>query len=144
MMAKAFVFMRKKMVKYATDETVEQLAKDYEASMKEAAEVLSKAFKGKHHTKETKKKMSEMKKHENNPMYGKQHSDETKKKISKALKGKPAWNRGKPNSAETLRKMSEVKKGKNNPAFGKHWYNNGKINIRARECPEGFTPGRIK
>ena len=33
MMARAFVFMRKKMVKYATDETIEQLAKDYDAAM---------------------------------------------------------------------------------------------------------------
>lgn len=32
MMAKAFVFMRKKMVVYASDETIEQLAKDYEAA----------------------------------------------------------------------------------------------------------------
>lgn len=24
------------------------------------------------------------------------------------------------------------------------WYNNGKINIRYKECPEGFTQGRIK
>ena len=39
MMAKAFVFMRKKMVVYASDETIEQLAKDYETSMKDAAEV---------------------------------------------------------------------------------------------------------
>ena len=78
MMAKAFVFMRKKMVKYASDEAVEQLAKDYETSMKEAAE----ANKG--------KKLSE-----------------------------------------------EAKKGL-------RWFNNGKINIRAKECPPGFTPGRIK
>ena len=24
-----------------------------------------------------------------------------------------------------------------------HWYNNGKENIRAKECPEGFVPGRL-
>lgn len=24
-----------------------------------------------------------------------------------------------------------------------HWYNNGKENIRAKECPEGFIPGRL-
>ena len=85
MMAKAFVFMRKKMVAYASDETIEQLAKDYENAMKEAAE----AMKGKH------------------------PSEETKKKISEAYKGC-------------------------------HWYNNGKINTMAKECPPGFIPGRIK
>ena len=33
--------------------------------------------------------------------------------------------------------MREAKKGM-------LWFNNGKINIRARECPEGFVLGRIK
>ena len=70
MMATAFIFMRKKMVKYATDETIEQLAKDYENAMKDATEVLSKARKGKHHTEETRKRMSKAKK-------GKHHSEET-------------------------------------------------------------------
>lgn len=54
MMAKAFVFMRKKMVIYASDETIEQLAKDYE----DATEVKSKANKGKKRSEETRKKMS--------------------------------------------------------------------------------------
>ena len=78
MMAKAFVFMRKKMVVYASDEAVEQLAKDYEEAMKAAAE----ANKGKHRSEEAKK--------------------------------------------------------------GMRWFNNGKINKRARERPEGFVPGRVK
>ena len=68
MMAKAFVFMRKKMVVYASDEAVEQLAKDYENAMKEAAE----ANKGKHRSEETKKKISEANK-------GKKLSEEAKK-----------------------------------------------------------------
>lgn len=40
-------------------------------------------------------------------------------------------------SEETKKKMSESRKGT-------HWYNNGKINIRSKECPEGFVPGRLK
>lgn len=55
MMAKAFVLMRKRAVVYATDETIEQIAKDYEAAIKEAA--ISKAKKGKHHSEESKKKL---------------------------------------------------------------------------------------
>lgn len=58
MMALAFTIMRKKMVAYASDETIEQLAKDYEAAMKEATEVKSKANKGKHHSEETRKLQS--------------------------------------------------------------------------------------
>ena len=104
MMAKAFVFMRKKMVKYATDETIEQLAKDYETAMKEAYEASSKAQKGKH------------------------LSEEMKKKMSEAARNRPE---------ETRKKLSAVSKGK-------RWYNNGEINIRAKECPPGFIPGRIK
>ena len=61
MMAKAFVFMRKKMVVYATDETIEQIAKDYENAMKEAAESKkgNKYALGYHHTEEAKKKNME-------------------------------------------------------------------------------------
>ena len=78
MMAKAFVFMRKKMVAYASDETIEQMAKDYENTIREADEASSKAMKG------------------------------------------------------------------NKYHLGKHWYNNGKINKRAKECPPGFVPGMLK
>lgn len=154
MMAKAFVFMRKKVVVYASDDTIEQLAKDYEEAMSEAAEQHSKAMKektgpnkgkkmseetrnkmsesrkGKHPSEETKKKLSESNK-------GKPRSAETRKKLSEAHKGKPSPNKGKKFSEEHKKKIAEAKKGK-------HWYNNGKINIRAKECPNGFIPGRIK
>ena len=91
MMAKAFVFMRKKAVVYVSDETIEQIARDYENAMKEVAEA----------------------------MKGHSVSEETKKKIAEASKG-------------------------NKNVRGMHWYNNGKISKRAKECPEGFVPGRIK
>lgn len=39
---------------------------------------------GKHHSEETRKKLSEANKGENNPFYGKHHTEETKKKISGA------------------------------------------------------------
>ena len=81
MMAKAFVFMRKKMVAYASDETIEQLAKDYEAAMMDAAEVKSRANKGKKRSEETRRKMSEAHK-------GKPKSEEQKKKLSEAHKCK--------------------------------------------------------
>ena len=141
LMAKAFVFMRKKMVKYATDETIEQMAKDYEAAMKEAARASSEAQKGK------------------------PKSEETRKKIAEALKGKPSGNKGKHFSEESKKKNAEAHKGKHtgadNPFYGKHhteesrkkmsearkvlrWFNNGEKCVRAKECPDGFVPGRIK
>ena len=134
MMAKAFIFMRKKAVAYATDETIEQLAKDYEEAMKEAAEASSKARKGKKHSEEAKKKIAEAHK-------GKKHSEEAKKKIGEANKGKHTGEKnpmyGKHFSEETLKKLSEAKKEM-------HWFNNGEKCVRAKECPEGFVPGRIK
>ena len=27
---------------------------------------------------------------------------------------------------------------------GTRWFNNGKINKRAKECPPGFTPGQLR
>lgn len=45
-------------------------------------------YKGKHHSAETKKKMSDS-------MTGKHHSEEVKKRISAAMKGQPTWMKGK-------------------------------------------------
>ena len=75
--------------------------------------------KGKKMSEEARKKMIEAKKGEKNPMYGKHFSEEHKKKLSEAHKGKNIWTNG------------------------MHWFNNGEINIRAKECPEGFVPGKV-
>ena len=102
---------------------------------------------GKHFSEEYKKKLSEAKKGEKNPMYGKHHSEEARKKLSEANKGKHI-------SEESKKKMSEAKKGKHHSEEarkkmsearkGKRWFNNGIINIRAKECPEGFVPGQLR
>ena len=73
---------------------------------------------------------------------GKPKSEETKKKIREAHKGKPGPNKGKKFSEETKKKMREAQKGNTNTR-GMRWYNNGKINKRAYECPPGFVPGRL-
>ena len=39
--------------------------------------------------------------------------------------------------------ISDSKKGELNPNFKKTWYTNGKENILAESCPNGFQPGRI-
>ena len=63
-------------------------------------------------------------------------SEETKKKMSEVRKGKKF-------SEEHKKKLSEAKKG-NTATKGTRWYNNGKINIMSKECPDGFTPGRLR
>ena len=81
---------------------------------------MSESRKGKHHTEEAKKNISEgMKAH---------HTEETKKQISESLKayyskktnkgrvkGRVAWNKGKQLTEEHKKNMSEALKGKNNP-----------------------------
>lgn len=77
---------------------------------------------------------------------GKKRSAETKRKISNANKGKPSWKKGiktGPRSEETKKKLSEAHKNKPNWTKGTHWYNNGIIQMRAFECPEGFIPGYL-
>ena len=104
--------------------------------------------KGKKRSDEARKRMSEAKKGkyigENHPNYGKHFSEETRKRMSESHKGKPSPNKGKHHSEETRKRMSSTRKGENNPAFGKHWYNNSKIEIMAKECPDGFVPGRLR
>ena len=68
---------------------------------------------------------------------GKKRSDAAKKKMSKA------WDYDKHFNEEARRRMSEAAKG-NIRTKGMHWYNNGKINTMAKECPQGFVPGIIK
>ena len=51
--------------------------------------------------------------------------------------------KGKKRSDEAKKKIGAASKG-NTYVRGRHWFNNGKISKRAKECPEGFVPGRIK
>ena len=100
---------------------------------------------GKHHSAETRHKISESNSGEKNPLFGKHHSAEARKKMSESKKGKHR-------SEETRKKISEAKKGKHRSAEtrnkmsearkGKHWYNNGMQNVFTYECPEGFVQGR--
>ena len=71
---------------------------------------------------------------------GKHPTEETRNKLREANKGRQPM-LGKHHSEETRKKMSEAHKDK---MKGKHWYNNGKINVRVKECPKGFVPGRLR
>ena len=96
-------------------------------------------MKGKHLSDETRKKMSES-------HNGHSVSDESRRKISETKKGQPSPMKGKTHSEESLRKMSESHKGHppTKGSKGMHWYNNGKVNKFAYECPEGYIKGRLK
>lgn len=78
-------------------------------------------------TEETKKKIGEKAKErlsnpENHPWFGKHHTEESREKMSKTRKGRPALNKGVKASEETRRKLSESRKGTNigvdNPNYG--------------------------
>lgn len=59
------------------------------------------------HSEESRKKMSENNKGENNPMYEKKHSEETRKKMSESKKGENNSMYGKTHSEKTKKKISE-------------------------------------
>ena len=116
-------------------------------------------------TEETKKKISEANK-------GKKMSDATKEKLRKANLGKFVSEETKskiraarakqvfseeslkklkesqrkywdsPEGFEMKRRISEQSKNRKMPK-GLHWYNDGRTCVKAKECPEGFVPGRI-
>ena len=93
---------------------------------------------GRRHSEESKKKMSLAKKGmyvgEKNPFYGKHHSEDTRRRLSEAAKNM---------SEETKKKIGAAQIGNTN-VRGTRWFNNGKINIRAKECPPGFVSGMLK
>lgn len=102
---------------------------------------MSNARKGKHyslgchHSIEANERQSKRMMGENNHFFGKHHTEETKRLIRQ----NSSWYR---HSEETKRKISEAGKGRK-PNLGKKWFNNGEISVRAFDCPEGFTQGRI-
>lgn len=67
---------------------------------------------GKSLSAETRKKISEAKNGENNPMFGKHLSEETRQMLSEARKGKPSCMKGKHHSEESRKKIGAARKGK--------------------------------
>ena len=103
------------------------------------------------HSEETRKKMSESQKGENNPMYGKTtrkkmsearkgktHSLKTRKKMSESKKGENNPMYGKTHSEETRKKMSESRKGENNPMYGKTHSEETRKKISEAQNTTGF------
>lgn len=78
---------------------------------------------GSHLPSEACKKISDAAKQrtgERNGMYGKHHSEETRKKQSELKKGKTTWAKGKKFSKEHCKHISESHKGEKHPMYGKH------------------------
>ena len=98
--------------------------------------------KGKKRSEEARRRISEAAKGNKNAL-GCKRSEEARRKISEAKKGEKNAFYGKHHSEESKKRIGAAQKG-NKYHLGKHWYNNGKINIRAKECPPGFVPGRLR
>lgn len=69
---------------------------------------------------DSKKKMSDAKKGDKNPMWGEQHSEETRGKQSETQRGEKSHMYGKPLKESTIQKMSESKIGEKNHMWGEH------------------------
>ena len=68
-----------------------------------------------------------------------------KNHISIALKGKSKSNSHRKKMIETLDRVRPMALQKAAEAHkGKHWFNNGKKNVLALECPKGFSVGKIQ
>lgn len=109
-------------------ETIEKMRQVKSMVSQETREKMRKAQLGKHHTEEAKAKMSESQKGNKNHL-GKKCTEEQKERMRQSHLGKSL-------SEECKKKLCEVRKGM------KFW-NNGVINVRARECPEGFVAGKL-
>lgn len=100
--------------KHHTEETKEKIRKARENMPNEIKQKYSKAQKKRFENTEVKEFYSNIAKErflnsENHPMYGRHHSEETKKKISKANKGRVPPNKGKPMSEEQKQKLRRPK-----------------------------------
>lgn len=100
---------------------------------------------GKKHSEETKKRMSEDRKGERGSFYGRHHTQETKEKISFAhskenlsdetIQKLSDAKKGKKMSKEFREKMSEITSGENHPMYGKHHTEETKQKIRENRKP---------
>ena len=94
--------------------------------------------KGRTFSEESRRKMSEAKRGDNNPNFGKHLSEEHRQKIAEAHKGENNPFFGKHHTEESRKKMSKTRKVM-------LWWNNGISSKRSRECPgEGWTRGRLR
>lgn len=132
---------------------------------KETREKLSKINKGKHLSEEVKIKISnslkgrklneaqkerykmswneDRKKEVSNRFKGIPKSTETKKKMSDSAKKRLSDENVRKRLSESIKNSEKYKQAMANRK-GDHFFNNGVINVRSKECPEGFVPGRIR
>lgn len=97
---------------------------------------ISQTLKGRKHSEEHSKKISEAKKgkqpffRNGHPLKGKHLTEEHRKKLSEAHKGKTPWNKGKKMPEEFCKKDSEAKKGKPWSAARREAYERSKKGTR--------------
>lgn len=97
------------------------------------------------------KKISKKNREASRRNIAKVNSNRTGKEISEQLKRSVKFQsyvhkRQKEAIRKIMLKRSKMHKsymGNKNSQYGKHWFTNGKENISAFECPEGFYRGRI-
>jgi len=75
--------------------------------------------KGRHHTPETRKKISDAMSGEKNSFYGRKHTEEVKRRIGKINSGTYEERFGEEKSKEIKAKLSDALSGQNNPFYGK-------------------------
>lgn len=112
------------------------------------------------HTDDAKRRLSEMRMGDKNPMYGKPSPNRNKKrpgvggrkkgtkwsdeerKTQEAIRSVPGYYDFNKNP-ERNKKISNSRKGQRGSASGKTWFNNGIVETYCVECPVGYSKGRL-
>lgn len=115
--------------KHHSEETIQKIKEAKSDISDETRENISSALIGRRPSAEARAKMSKAKIGNKNHL-GKKCSEESRERMRQSHLGKPL-------ADETKAKLSEVRKGM------KFW-NDGVRNVRSRECPEGFVPGKLR
>jgi hypothetical protein len=126
--------------RYFNSRLYETVRRDYASKRSLEQQGKGNSFYRKRHSDETRAKMSATKKklysNGKHPHIGMKRSEEAKQNISLSRKGQPSPKKGLPGkkwSSETRAKME------NRPYS---WFTDGVKNVRAAQCPIGFTKGR--
>ena len=137
--------------KEATDEAERYFIKCYRELGKAEYNIADGGFSGGNYGPEWLKLVSEgTKAAMANPEVRKKISEKTKAAMTPEVRknisdGMTADGRKRISEAMSNREITEDFKNKISKAHkGRHYYNNGIIEVRRFECPEGFTPGRLK
>ena len=130
--------------RYFNSRLYETIRRDYASKRSLEQQGEGNSFYRKHHSDEAKAKMSATKKalysNGKHPHIGMKRSKEAKQNISNSRKGQPSPKKGLPGKEWTQEHRDRMSAVYTKGTYT--WWTDGVKNVRASECPAGFTKGR--